>query len=242
MEDYKLFLDEIYPNDGLKFFCLAGIAIKVDVYDNVIMTKVKKLKKLVFGKDNIIIHEQEIRAQKDAFAVLKNSKARHMFWEGIEEIFKENDFHVFAVAIHEEELTKLYKGHKRDKYFISLQVILENFTHFLASKNGKGYLEVESRDRAIDEQLQNHFYSLKILGTLFYEPNILQKHLGTIKFPSKSENVIGLQLADLIPNPLNRQLSSMKQKQPSILDVINQKAYDGDGISRIDRFGVKKIP
>lgn len=111
----------------------------------------------------------------------------------------------------------------RDKYFISLHLILENFVNFLQRNDGKGNIIIESRNPTQDEQLQ--------------------KHLGTVSFPVKQENIIGLQIADLIPNPLNRDLSEMPQKQDGLLELIKQKAYHGDDtIQQEKRFGIKVIP
>jgi hypothetical protein len=43
-------------------------------------------------------------------------------------------------------------------------------------------------------------------------------------------------MADFIPNAFSRELNGLKAKQPSILEVLNNKLYDG-GIGKKDRFG-----
>ena len=242
MKKYRLFLDESIPSGNLDYFCLAGIAIEDKTYENKIVPEVKELKRSIFGNEDVIFHEMEIRNKKEKYAVLKNNIANNQLWAGIEGIFQNNDYKVFGVAIHEKNLDYLYKHSKRDRYYICLQVILENFIHFLRSVDGRGYVEIEARHAHLNEQLQDHFYSLKLLGTLFYEAKSLKNHLGTIAFPKKSDNVIGLQLADLIPNPVNRHFSGAKQKSHSIIGHIINKAYDGNGIKEMDRFGLKQIP
>ena len=81
---------------------------------------------------------------------------------------------------------------------------------------------------------------LKATGTLFFTKESLQNKLSTINFAIKSENNIGLQLADFIPNPLAREALSMKQKPFSILPEIKLNLYDG-GLAMPYRFGFKII-
>lgn len=73
-----------------------------------------------------------------------------------------------------------------------------------------------------------------------YERVTLQERLSTINFAIKSENIIGLQLADFIPNPLARLALGKSQKPFSILEGIKTKVYDG-AVGMKDRFGFKII-
>ncbi|HDR7327125.1 TPA: DUF3800 domain-containing protein, partial [Bacillus toyonensis] len=174
------------------------------------------------------------------YEVMKKKENRVAYISKINELFQNQNFHVLGVAIHEQDLERLYPN-LRDKYFISLQVILENYVNFLERNDGIGNIVIESRNPKQNQQLQNHFYNLKATGTLFYEQSVLQKHLGTISFPLKAENITGLQIADMIPNPLNRDLSGMEQKIPGLIKNIKQKVYDGL-IGEHNRFGIKIIP
>lgn len=243
MDSYSLYLDEILPNGPFKYFCLAGVVIKEDNYVEKVIPSINKIKNEVFGDTTVILHEQEIRKPErgTVFEIFKDEEVRNKYWNSVVDFFATENFNVFSVSIHQDELERIYPG-MRDKYFISLQVILENFVHFLLRVNGKGNIMVESRNPSQNEQLQFHFHNLKANGTLFYEQRILQSHLGTISFPLKADNIIGLQIADMIPNPLNRELSEMKQKVPEpIIEAIKQKSYDG-GIDQQQRFGIKIIP
>ncbi|WP_416825167.1 hypothetical protein [Ectobacillus polymachus] len=60
-------------------------------------------------------------------------------------------------------------------------------------------------------------------------------------FLLKADNVIGLQVADLVPNSLNRKLCNKTIRTYGFMDAFEKIAYDGkNGI--IDRFGIKIIP
>nr|WP_179861033.1 DUF3800 domain-containing protein [Bacillus cereus] len=242
MESYTLYLDEILPNAGLKYFCLAGILASEESYTKEIIPAVNQIKNEIFNNTTVILHEADIRKAMvgTPYEVMKQEVKRKAYISHINKLFQEQNFHVLGVAIHEDQLKHLYPN-LRDKYFIGLQVILENYVNFLERKNAIGSIIIESRNPKQDQQLQNHFYNLKATGTLFYEQSTLQKHLGTINFTLKADNIIGIQIADMIPNPLNRQLSGMKQKIPGLIEEINKKSYDGS-IGENQRFGIKLIP
>jgi Protein of unknown function (DUF3800) len=242
MEPYTLFLDETLPIGNLKYFCLAGFIVKEDVYKKEIIPEVNNLKQKFFNSTAVILHEVEIRkaAKGTPFEIFQDDQKRNEFWDNIKEIFKKYNIYILSASIHEKRLKNLYPT-MRDKYSICLQVILENYVNFLERHDGVGNVVIESRNQTQNEQLQGHFHGLKVTGTLFYEPLELQKRLGTISFPLKEDNNVGLQLADMIPNPLNRHLSKAKQKIPGLMDIIHSKAYDGL-INDKQRFGIKVIP
>jgi len=148
---------------------------------------------------------------------------------------------VLAVTINIDDLDKLYKEKDRnDIYYITLQLLMENYAHFLSMNDGVGSIYLETTDWANNAKLQNLFHLLKATGTLFITKEMLQLRLSTINFSIKSDNNIGLQLADFVPNPLARAALGKKQKAYSIYDEIVENLYDGK-IGLKERFGFKII-
>ena len=138
-----------------------------------------------------------------------------------------------------DDLDNLYKEDDRnDIYYIALQLLMENFAQFLSANDGIGTIYLETTDAVNNKRLQNLFHLLKATGTLFVKKEALQERLSTINFAIKSENIIGLQLADFIPNSLARKALSKKQKPYSILDGIDSKLYDGK-VGMKDRLDLK---
>ena len=246
MEHYSLFLDEIHAGGHFDYFCLAGVAFNTKEYTESIIPKVEQVKCDLFdGNTSVILHEQQIQSHKTntPFEIFQKKENNIKFWDEMRNILLNQDAHGFAVGIHEHQLKTMYSN-GRDKYFVSLQIIMENFVHFLESIDATGNIYIESTDPnpyQKDEQLQNHFYYLKANGTLFYDRRILQKRLGTINFALKADNLIGLQIADLIPNSFNRKLCGKKQRTYGFLDAFEKIAYDG-GKGMVDRFGIKIVP
>jgi hypothetical protein len=244
MKNYYLFLDEVKPSTQFNHFCLAGCIVEDNVYNNQIIPYICSLKDKVFGSRDVILHEIEIRrAEKQPYMIMNNGAKRAEFWSSMDTLFSiPGLFITIGVAINCTEYYRLYNSnHKCDEYFIGLQIIMENFTNFLEKNNGIGSIMVEARTPKENERLQNHFYTLKATGTLFLDMNAIQKRLSTISFPLKTDNNIGVQLADFIPNPLVRKTGGLRQKNPTLYNHIEHKLYDG-GLGLPNRFGLKVIP
>ncbi|MBQ6888689.1 MAG: DUF3800 domain-containing protein [Lachnospiraceae bacterium] len=241
MKEYYLFLDESKPNTNFQNFTLGGIAIEKEVYENQLKPLVNALKKECFGDDQVILHEIDIRNKTGDFVGITKEQQKKCF-EDLGKLFLENAFFsVLAVSVNINDLDNLYKVEDRnDIYYIALQLLMENFAQFLSSNDGIGTIYLETTDAVNNKRLQNLFHLLKATGTLFIKKEALQERLSTINFAIKSDNIIGLQLADFIPNSLARQALSKKQKPYSILDGINSKLYDGN-VGLKDRFGFKII-
>lgn len=241
MKEYYLFLDESKPNTNFENFTLGGVAIEKEDYETKLKPAVNALKIECFGNDQVILHEIEIRKKEGDFSGI-TKKQQEDFFKHLKKLFVDSNLlTVLAVSVNIDDLDRLYKADDRnDIYYIALQLLMENFVQFLSIHDGMGTVYLESTDVANNAKLQNLFHLLKATGTLFVKKEILQARLYTINFAIKSENVIGLQLADFIPNPLARQALSKKQKPFSILDGINAKLYDGN-VGMSERFGFKII-
>lgn len=241
MKEYYLFLDESKPNTNFPNFTLGGVAIEREKYEIEIKPIINSLKIECFGSDQVILHEIEIRKKQGDFSNITKVQ-QEKFFSGLNKLFLESDsLSVLAVSMNLADLDKLYKVDDRnDIYYISLQLLMENFVQFLSAHDGVGTVYLETTDAVNNAKLQNLFHLLKATGTLFVKKEILQTRLFTINFAIKSENVIGLQLADFVPNTLARHALSKKQKPFSIFEGLRAKLYDGN-VGMSERFGFKII-
>ena len=62
-----------------------------------------------------------------------------------------------------------------------------------------------------------------------------------IDFVNKSENCVGLQIADFVPLSFARDHGGKEQGNPNIFGTLKYHRYDG-GIGMKDRFGIKYMP
>lgn len=241
MKEYYLFLDESKPNKNFQNFTLGGIAVEKNIYETQLKPLVNTLKINCFGSDQVILHEIDIRKKTGDFVGITKEQ-QQKFFQNLEELFLNNNFFsVLAVSVNLDDLNNLYKEEDRnDIYYIALQLLMENFAQFLSTNDGIGTIYLETTDAVNNKRLQNLFHLLKATGTLFVKKEALQERLSTINFAIKSENIIGLQLADFIPNSLARKALSKGQKPYSILGGIESKLYDGK-VEMKERFGFKII-
>lgn len=243
MANYFLFLDELKSNNEYKHFCIGGCFIEEQYYRNTIVKQVDQLKNEIFGNTSVILHESEVRSHKNAFKKFKNDKEKEKkFWSMLGDIYKNSDIHTLCAGIHKENLKKYYpsKNERDSDYYIALQIILENFVHFLIDAKATGCVYFESRDIQADFELYEHYNMIKENGTLFLSSELMKKHLRCISFPLKLDNNIGLQLADFVPNPVARNFQGERQRDLNIFTEIKDKSYNGN-IDRNDRFGLKKV-
>ena len=220
---------------------MGGCVIEKQHYINEIIPHIIDLKCSVFGTSDIILHETEIRAAINQYSNMRVKEKRELFWDGMKKLFNDFEITVFGSVVNPCACNKVYNSqYLNDEYFIALQIILENYSHFLEKKNGNGNIYIESRNPTEDTRLARHYYELMNSGTLFLRKDSLQKHLGTISFPLKSDNNIGLQIADFVPNIMKKQSRSIKQRKPSISNDIFSNLYDGC-VNDTNRFGLKII-
>ena len=240
MTEYMLFLDESKPNTNFCNFTLGGIIVEKTVYETRLKPLVESLKTECFGCTSVILHEIDIRRKEGEFVNLTREK-QELFFNQLKVLFQENLFTVLAVSVNTDDLDRLYKENERnDIYYITLQLLMENYAHFLSANDGIGSIYLETTDWTNNAKLQNLFHLLKATGTLFITKEMLQLRLSTINFSIKSDNIVGLQIADFIPNPLARQALGKKQKPYSLYDQIINVLYDGK-IGLKERFGFKII-
>lgn len=241
MKEYYLFLDESKPNANFMNFTLGGVIVEKQDYENNIKPFVNRLKKECFGNEAVILHEIDIRKKEGDFLGITKIQ-QETFFRNLNDLFiKQDSISVMAVSINIDDLDKMYRVEDRnDIYYISLQLIMENFVQFLSCHDGIGIIYLETTDNFNNTKLQNLFHLLKATGTLFVRKEVLKFRLSTINFAIKSENNIGLQMADFIPNPLARKALLKKQKPFSIIEGIEDRLYDGT-IEMKERFGLKII-
>lgn len=243
MANYFLFLDELKANNVYKHFCLGGIFVEEEHYRKKICEYLKNFKYNIFHTHNIILHENELKSNKGKYKLLKDENLNKKFWEGLHKLFDIYDFKTMCVCVDSDEFSTNYPTKSSilySEYYVALQIILENFVHFLNSVNGVGCVYIESRGLEADYDLQIQYELIKKQGTLFIPSDVFQKRLKAISFPLKIDNSIGLQIADFIPNSIARKLSGKEQKEYTLyFDIIN-KSYDGNH-NLHERFGIKKV-
>ncbi len=243
MAIYYLFLDELKPNNYYRHFCLGGCIVEEMVYKNNVIPYINKLKFDVFGNTTIILHENEISGKNGEYNSLKDPAKNELLWNGLKDLFTKDWLTTMCVSLDCTSYKSTYKSKSKidnSEYYIAMQIILENYLHFLETNNGYGAVYIESRGIVDDQHLEDQYNLVKSNGTLFFDKKIYQERLKTISFTMKADNNIGVQIADFIPNPIARHLKDGKQKTMNLYTEIFGRLYDGK-MNLVDRFGHKNV-
>ena len=258
---YTLYLDEstTYKYDPRLHkrynfhFCMAGIIIPDDEYSKV-EQDLNNFKRKIWGEytnpESIILHQMNISDAEDGrldikkhpeYSKFSKNSNRKMFYKELKKIFSNNEYAIVGGSIGKSELSEsfsIFGRNDTDEYLICLQILLENYCHFLCSNNGIGRIIYESRELKADERLRYRFYHIKLMGSMYISKSTTEERLLGIDIINKQDNCAGLQLADFIPNSFAREHTGLVQSKNNIFSTLKYLQYDGK-IGDRNRFGVK---
>ena len=139
------------------------------------------------------------------FDLLKNNDLRRQFDDLILSLIVNHPYRVITAVIDKQEHKRRYAVWRFQPYHYCMTVILERYVRWLESTQlqAAGDVMAESRGKKENKQLEESYKRIYKYGTDFVHTRLFQRWLssGEIKIRPKSDNVSGLQLADLIANP-----------------------------------------
>lgn len=239
-KEYYLFLDETKPNAHGDYFALGGYAILKEDYENIFVPKLQKIKTDLMPDPNLPLHLYDMRKNIKGFEFLSDMNVRNSLFDRIKQLIKDLPINIFVASINKKKYSNMYHDKINDVYDITLQTILENFVHFLIENNATGSFFVESRNSIENKYLQVCYYRLLTGGTLYIDSNTIMDKLSILSFPLKSDNNLGVQLADFIPVSFIRHMVGSKD-YCGLYKIFEDKIYQGYNHNMGDRFGFKKL-
>lgn len=260
MDNYTLYLDESTTSDaGRKpAFVIAGIIIKDEYHDSIFTDALNHVKSIIWSDipncSNIILHEKEVKDAtqhrlpknliKDEYKRFYNNvnNTTNLYTE-LSHLIRTSEIYTMACAIDKDLLYKNYDTKIcNDEYNICLQVLMENFCHFLYQNNAIGSIKYEAREDSQNADLMQRFYQIKSIGTLYIDSYAIQKYIKEIEFPSKQDNLAGLQIADFLPNQIGKKVMGINlfANTQDFNNNIFRKAYNGN-VNNKKRYGIKSI-
>lgn len=192
-------IDPQYP-----MFVLAGVIMEQEYAEGVLEQRMAQFKKELFGRDDIILHTADITRNRNGFEMMKDAQFRSAFYTRINELIASLDFKIVACAIHKNAHISRYGVAALDPYMLSLDVLVERFCFEIGNLSGGGIIIAERRDPTLDTQLELAFLNLKVQGTRYLQAAQIQRRIAGLTPRSKSKNIAGLQLADLVATPIGR--------------------------------------
>ncbi len=243
-DKYVLYLDECGDQNLSNFdpqfpiFTLCGIVMS-EKQDKLLSEKINALKLEIWNNTNIILHSRDIRKCQNGFEVLFDLDIKKKFLETLNNILGQNAYVIVCCAIMKEPYIRHY-GKLNDVYGLSLSYIMERVVFYLDSLEREGIelcTIIERRGKREDRTLLDYYNQLLDKGTYWVNANRMKKYFKRFEMRWKSENIIGLQIADLIAYPITRHVLNPNGVNLSY-EVLKKNIYQMDG----KVYGMKIFP
>lgn len=201
-------IDPAYP-----LFVLGGIIVDQTYAEGVLKEALDDFKKRLFGKTDIILHTADITRNKNGFEALIDPLFRAKFYHELNALIASLKFTVVACVIRKDIHLSRYGLAAVDPYFLSLDILVERFCMHIGNQAASGLIIAEKRGPTLDHELDLAWLNLKIQGTRYMKATQIEKRIMGLNLRAKSENIIGLQMADLVVSPIGRHILGKSPKE-----------------------------
>lgn len=227
-------IDPQYP-----LFVLGGVIIDQYYAEHELNQRMSAFKLDLFGREDIILHTADITRNKNGFERLKDAGFRAEFYARLNALMNELEYQVMACAVHKDQHLVRYGVAALDPYMLSLDILVERFCLYVGDKEGGGLIVAERRDPTLDHELELAWLNLKIQGTRYMKAKQIEYRMAGLSLRRKSDNLAGLQLADLVLTPIGRNLLGKPMKEDyRIIESKFRRSPSG----LIDGFGLVVLP
>lgn len=182
-------------------FCLAGVILNQEEYSRK-LAQFNLIKVKYFGHEGLIFHSRDIRRMQDEFAILRDPAAKDLFYRELNEAMA-GGYRVVCCSVNKPEYIRKYGPQDAmSPYHLSLGILLERVGFFLKTENvEKLRIVAESRGKREDQELEWNFHCiLSGRNRQFHSKDFTERNI-TFEFATKTQNIIGLQIADLVAYP-----------------------------------------
>jgi hypothetical protein len=235
--DYVVYVDESGDHSLASIdpeypvFVLALCIFHKRHYSEKVIPAIEKLKFNYFGHDSVVLHENDIRKQKAAFAFLAQRAVRNEFMGQLTSIMDASNFILIAGVVDKARLSKS-EGAASNPYHIALGMCLEALLSFLTEKHQshlKTHVVVECRGKKEDAELELEFRRISDGNN-----KSGQSLPFDIVFADKKTNLAGLQLADLVARPVG--INYLRPAQTNkAFELMKSKFYCAGGRAQLGR-------
>lgn len=258
---YRLYVDEVGNSDigasqdpSHRYLSLTGVILELGYVDTTVFPAVEALKRKYFGShpdEPVILHRRELVNRKPPFESLREPAIEQGFNRDLLDLLQSMDYTVITVVLDKLEHRQRYQVWRFDPYHYCLTVLVERYVLWLQMKNTLGDVMAESRGGKEDLRLKDSFERVYSKGSDFMSPDVFTAYLTSrqLKVKPKSNNIAGLQLADLIAHPSFRATLARKEKKAlpknfggKIAGILESGKYHRSPSGQIDGWGRKWLP
>lgn len=228
-------VDPYYP-----VFTLSGCVFEQGYHDSGGSQAMVAYKESLFDDSSIILRSANIGRRRKGFERLKEESFRERFFSETNAFIGSLEFTVIGAVIKKHDHITQYGIYAVNPYFYSLECILERFFFLLRGRNETGMVIAESRGPVENQELEAAFSNYLASGTSYVSgKNLLSRIDTTLEFRPKSDNLLGLQIADLVAIPISH-MALGKPDRPDIVVVREKMRKHWDG--QIAGYGLIVLP
>jgi hypothetical protein len=212
-------------------FVLSTIIVERSTYVKVVVPELTRLKLRFWPHEGVNLHSREIRKAHGDFAFMQVPEQRQAMLAALSELMAALPFTLFLTAIRKAKHKERYGQDAVNPYDVALTYTFERVLHFLEGQ-GETNLPVtaEARGKNEDNELAAAFLRIMTEGTRYNSAERFRSLNCPLTFRRKTDNIAGMQIADLCAHPAARKL--LKPDQPNhAFDVIERHIYRRDGVS-----------
>ena len=215
---YRIYIDEVgnadlksSDNPNHRFLSLTGVILDLDYVGTTVHPQMEELKTRYFDSHPdapVIFHRKEMVNAKDPFRALRDPETRERFDGELLSLLRSWEYAVISVCIDKKRHKETYATWRYDPYHYCLAVLIERFVFFLGQRHARGDAMAESRGGKEDLRLKASFAGLHERGTDFMGPARFGRVLTSrqLHVKPKTNNISGLQLADLLAHPSRNEI------------------------------------
>ncbi len=258
---YRLYVDEVGNSDmrssqnpNHRYLSLTGVIIELDYVRTTVFPAIESLKIRYFDShpdDPLILHRKELVNKRYPFHSLRDPAIETAFNKELLALLKDLDYIVITTVVDKLEHQHRYSVWRYDPYHYGLAILMERYVLWLERHDFVGDVLAESRGGKEDRRLKDSFARLYESGTDFVKADKFAQCLTSkeLKVKQKSNNIAGLQLADIIAHPsfkatqarrLNNQLPN--NFGGAIAKILESDKYHRSPSGKIEGWGRKWLP
>jgi hypothetical protein len=231
-----------------RYLCLVGVMFPLDgpIHDGL-----EALKRRHFPRHHpeepYCFHRRELIDAKYPFHALRDPAARERFDRDMLAFLASHQYIVIGVVLDKKAHDERWHKQSAHPYNFCLHLLLERYVGRLLHRGHRGDVMVEARGGREDKILRAEYSKLYAGGTQFQPASQFQRALTSkeLKIKTKTSNVAGLQIADLIARDVMLEILSHRNvpcPKPTafgrrLREILVEKYNRRLGDGRIDGYG-----
>jgi hypothetical protein len=236
-----------------RYLSLTGVIVALAHSRDVLGPEFDRLKRKYFVRDpdqRIVFHRKELVNHKYPFDALRDPAICAEFDSELLVVLDRLEFVVVTAVIDKLEHQRRYGTWASHPYHYCLEILLERYVLWLEAAGSRGDVMAEARGKKEDRELSAAFEALTN-GTHYIDHARIGQRITSrkLKLETKTDNIAGLQLADLVAHASFRAMKLDREGAPPkqdfgarIASLLVRSKYRRSGWGKIDSYGRKWLP